>query len=785
MDSKEIEQLLAEETIDFKKYLTLIVRNWYWFVISLVVCLGIAFAMTKTTNNVYQVDATILIRDDKSKNTTGAEALLSELSLVNNTKSIQNEIGILKSYTLAYNTIKDLKDFHISYHQLGAGNFKQSILYRNSPIVVEFASRNENSVDVPVVIEFTDNNSFVAKLGKSDFSEPKRLGQTITIDKVTFTVKRSVYNLSEELAGKSYFVVQNDLNNLANQYRNKVTVNLVDKNASLISLSTTGQSPDQEADYLNKLIEAYIKQGLDEKNQIAKNTIEFIDNQLFGMRDSLQRAEIQLRNFRTSNRILDIGKESNILLDNLKELQSNKATAEINQRYFSYLRNYLQKRDHFSDVVAPYTLGINDPQLGMLLNELSQLSTERENLKLSLKQNNPAMQQIESKIRNTKQSLMEKVNSLITTNKITNDNINSQINKIESNISTLPVNEQMLINKTKMYDLLDKMYTYLLEKKSEASIAKASNISDCKIVDPALSINADLKQPKPKMNYALGFILGLLIPLVIIVLRDYFDNKIRTIKDITSKLPDLTMLATIDHSRIATELPVIDRPKSRLSESFRSLRTNINYITHGKKCLTIITTSLISGEGKTFCASNLATLYALSGKRTLLVGLDLRKPKIQNSFNITNHYGMSGYLSEQASFEKALKPTNVSNLWIAVSGPIPPNPSELIGSERMNQFLSEARDQFDCIIIDTPPIGIVADARIIFSKADLVLFVSRLGVTPKDVIDFLRELYSNLGNKMSLVVNDFDSKRSYTKYSSYSKYHYSYNKHYQSEYYEN
>jgi len=782
MDSREIEQLLAEETLDFKKYVNLVLRYWYWFVISLAVCLGLAYVVTRTTHNVYQVDSTILIRDDKNRANTGAEALLSELSLVNNTKSIQNEIGIIKSYTIAYNTVKELDSFHTTYKQLGKSGFKQNVVYKNIPFRIAYDTSYNNPHGTSITIEFTDGKTFTAKVNNGDFSDPKTIGQKVIIDNFSFTVIPTASFSEKELAGQTYIITRNDLNELANVYRNKVKVNLVDKNASLISLSTTGQSADQEAEYLNKLVEVYIRQGLEEKNQIAKNTIDFIDNQLFGMRDSLQRAEVQLRNFRMNNRILDIDKESSMLLDNLKNLQTSKATVEINQRYYAYLKNYLQKRDSYSDIVAPYTLGINDMQLINQLNELSQLSTERENMKMSVKQNNPAMQQLEARIRNTKNALMEKVNSLIATNNITNDDINAQVRKIESNISSLPINEQMLINKTKMYDLLDKMYTYLLEKKSEASIAKASNISDCKIVDPALAINAELKQPKPKMNYALGFILGLLIPLIVIILRDYFDNKIRTVKDLTGKLPEVSMLATLDHSQLPVDIPVIERPKSRLSESFRTLRTNINYVAHGKKCMTLLTTSLISGEGKTFCASNLAAIYALSGKRTLLVGLDLRKPKIQKVFESTNHYGMSGYLSEQNSFEKAYKPTSVSNLWIAVSGPIPPNPSELIGSPRMEQFLAEAREQFDCIIIDTPPVGIVTDARIIFEKVDLVLFITRMGVSPKDVVEYCKELHSYLGSKLALVVNDFDSKKSYT---SYSKYHYRYSKNYQSEYYEN
>lgn len=782
MNAKEIEQLLTEETIDIKKYTNLILRYWYWFIISFVVCMAIAYILTKSNHNIYQVDATILIRDDKNRSNVGAEALLSELSLVNNTKSIQNEIGILKSYTLAFNTIKELPEFHTTYKLLGKRMVRHNVIYKNFPFSITYDTSFLNPTGRNIFITFTGDNRFLVKIDDLESDKTYNFGESVKLNEFKFKILPTAFYNKEAASGRTYILTRNDLNALARLYQSKVKVNLADKNASLITLSSMGESAEQEADYLNKLIQAYISQSLEEKNQIAKNTIDFIDDQLYGMRDSLKKAEVNLRNFRIENRILDIDKESGMLLDKLKELQTNKATIDINQRYFNYLKSYLAKRDSYSDVVAPYTLGINDMQLVSLLSELSELSNERQNLKLSLKDGNPTLTQLDVKIRNVKNGLVEKVNSLLATNKLANEDINEQVNDIEAKIALLPSNEQQLFNKTKVYDLLDKMYTYLSEKKSEASIAKASNISDCKIVDPALSINAELKQPKPKMNYALGLILGILIPLITIILRDYFDNKIRTLKDLTKKLSDVALLATLDHSLLKVDLPVKERPRSRLSESFRTLRTNINFVLNTTNSKIILVSSLISGEGKTFCATNLAAIYASSGKKTLLVGLDLRKPKIQTVFEITNHKGISSYLSNQGTFEDAIKPTGISNLWLAVSGAIPPNPSELIGSPKMDEFFDLARKNYDCIIIDTPPVGIVTDARIIFNKVDLVLFVTRMGVSPKDVTDYCQELHDALNSRLALVVNDFDSKKSYTNY---SKYRYSYSKEYNHDYYEN
>jgi capsular exopolysaccharide family len=781
MKSEEIELLKEEDTLDIKKYVNLFVRYWYWFITSIILCLSIAYVMTYFTKAVYQVDSTILIRDDKNKSTAGAEALLTELSFVNNNKSIQNEIGILKSYSLAVNTINELKDFHTSIMVQNNGGLNSSILYKQAPFSIIFKNNRPNPTGHPVEIKFVNSSTFVATDENGENTAPKMFNEEVNVGSFSFMLARTAIP-TEHFIGKTIAFTRNDLNKLANLYRDKVKVNLVDKNASLITLTSSGNSAEQEADYLNKMVEVYIRQELNEKNQIAKNTIDFIDNQLFGMKDSLNKAEVNLKNFRTENKILDISKESDMLLDMLKDLQSTKAGIDINQRYYTYLKSYLSQKDNISDIVAPYSLGITDLQLNTILNELTQIYGERESMKLSVKENNPAMILVNRKLNSAKESLKEKVNSLIATNKMTKESVDRQINQLETKISSLPSSEQLLINKTEVYDLLNKTYTYLLEKKSEAAIAKASNIPDCKIVDPALAINSILKQPKPKMNYALGFILGLLIPFIVIVLRDHFDDKIRTVKEITDHLPDITMLATLNHSAVNTELPVIDRPKSHLSESFRELRSNLNYIMAEGKTKIILLTSLVSGEGKTFCASNLSATYAASGKRTLLVGLDIRKPKVQSVFEITNHKGMSSYLSNQSNFEDAIQPTSIPNLWIAVSGPIPPNPSELIGSARMNEFLEKAKKHYDCIIIDTPPIGLVADARIIFNLVDLVLFVTRMGRSPKEVVEFCKSLHLSLKNKLAMTINDFDSK---LDYGHYSKYSYTYRKEYSHDYYEN
>jgi capsular exopolysaccharide synthesis family protein len=564
-----------------------------------------------------------------------------------------------------------------------------------------------------------------------------------------------------EVIGRKFYFVVNSPNELANRYKNKINVTLNDKRGSILSITSTGFVPEQEADYLNKLMVVYIRSGLEDKNRIAENTINFIDKQLIDVSDSLRVAEQKLQNFRINNKIIDLSAEGNLLFEKLKAIQEQKASSELKRRYYSYLLDYLQKRSNLKDIVAPSSLGVEDPQLSMLLDQISQTYIQREELLLTTNPGSPALSQIDSRLANLNRTLIEKVSSLIDANQLNTQDIDGQLANIEKEMLRIPASERMLINTEREFNLMNKQYTYLLEKRAEAGIAKASNIADNKVLDFAIPDNALLLKPNKKLNNLLGLLLGMLLPFSVILAINFLNDKIIDLKEI-GRMTATPILGSVGHNKFNSELPVVDKPKSTLTESFRGIRTNLQFMLRDPNQKVIAVTSTISGEGKTFITANLAAIIASTDKKVLIVGLDLRKPKLQSIFGANIQKGLSTYLIGRDKEEDIVQPTHVENLFYAPSGPIPPNPAELIGSPRMSEFITWAKANFDYIVIDTPPIAIVTDALLAHRFSDVTLFVIRFKYSNKDVLHFVESLNTTDEKKsVGIIINDLQHKRVY------------------------
>ncbi|HUW05819.1 MAG TPA: polysaccharide biosynthesis tyrosine autokinase [Williamwhitmania sp.] len=753
-----------EEQLDIKHLIYRVLGNWYWFAISIFAFLFIAYLINRYSEQVYSVTSSVIVKDDdNSKGLTGAENLIQGLKLVRNTKSVQNEIGILQAYTLAYQTVSQLPDFNVTYVAVGRRSIKEQKLYKSSPFKVILDTSKANMANYPVYINILSKDKYQLEIDDGmGISQTMQFGQQFTNDAFSFkVVLRNPNDYTEDLVGRRYYFTINDLNSMAIAYQAKVTVTLNDKKGSILTLVSTGYVAEQEADYLNKLMEVYINRGLEEKNQIAENTVKFIDVQLADMTDTLQRAEQRLQDFRTNNKVIDLKQEGGALLDRIKALQNEKGMFELKGRYYAYLKKYLADRSELNNLVAPSAMGVDDPQLGMLLDEINKTYIERAELKASVKQGNPGLEQLNIRLENLRSSLAEKVNSLIATNIVARQDIEVRMGKVEAEVLKLPGNERLLIGFERDFDLIDKMYTYLQEKRAEAAIAKASNIPDNKVLDAALPQNATIIKPKKSMNYLIALFAGGVLPLAILLLIDFLNDKLLDLKEIArhTKAP---VIGTMGHNRYPSNLPVIDKSKSTLAESFRGLRTNLQYLLREPGQKVIAVTSSLSGEGKTFMAINLAAIVAMTGKKVLLLGLDLRKPKLQKLLDMESTVGVSTFLIGRNTEEEIVSATSIPNLFFAPSGPIPPNPAELLGSERMTKLIAWARSNFDYIIVDTPPVAIVTDAFLIARFADANLFVVRYAYSSKEVIKLVDDIYTHREFKnLALVVNDFQPKRSY------------------------
>jgi len=772
-----------EETLDIKKYLFMVLANWYWFVLSVFVCLFVAYLINRYSEPIYSVSSSLIIRDDDNmKGFTGAENLIQSLRLVKNTKSVQNEIGILKSYTLAQRSIQELgDDFSITYVGLGRRGIKEAKLYKNAPFRVSIDTTVGIPYDCPIYLTILSNSEYQLEIdGDYGINEKHKFGEWIKKNGLGFQILlKNLDKIKVEVIGRKFYFVYKSVNELSNTYRNKINVTLNDKRGSLLSITSTGFVAEQETDYLNKLMEVYIRSGLEDKNRIGENTIKFIDTQLVDVSDSLKSAEQKLQNFRVSNKIIDLSAEGNLLFDKLKGIQEQRANLELKKRYYNYLSDYLQKKKNLKEIVAPSALGVEDIQLSSLLEQISQAYIQREELLLTATQGNPSLAQVDNRLENLNRTLVEKTSSLIAANSIASQEIAGQLSGVEKEMLRIPTSERMLINTQREFDLMNGQYNYLLQKRAEAGIAKASNIADNKVLDYALPDNALLIKPNRKINFAFGLLIGLLMPLIIIIIVNALNDKIVDLKEVERFLK-IPIVGSVGHNKFNIELPVIDKPKSTIAESFRAIRTNLQYLLQNPEQKVIAITSTISGEGKTFITANLAAIIATANKKVLVVGMDLRKPKLQNIFGVSIQKGLSTYLIGKDTEEDIVQPTQVENLFYAPSGPIPPNPAELIGNPKMDSFINWAKKNYDIILLDTPPIAIVTDAMLAQRFSDVTLFILRFGYSNRNVLRFFENITSqDKTSSYGLVINDLENKRVY----GYSyRYGYTYGYNYRSNY---
>lgn len=774
--------LLEEDKIDFKYYINLIFSKWYWFLISLSIAYITNYLVNRYSSEVYTASCTLIIADDKTSE--GIESVLDELTRVQYRRRkavVDNEISILKSYLLNEVALQEL-NFDITYINVGKRGIAETELYKNSPIKVVLDTNSTNLTNHPVYINILSENEYKITIN-DDFEIEKvmKFGEPFRHSKFNFTIYLTEYyhqDLPNENSMRYYFYLNNK-NSLINRYRNSLTITTNTEKGSILKLSITGEEKNKIVDYLNKLSEVYIRTNLENKNLTSYNTLKFIDEQLKEIIDSLETAGMNLQEFRSKNNLIDLTKEGNLLLDQLESLKTEKTKLEVNQRYYEYLRDYINNKNDFSEVVAPSVIGIQDALLNSLVSKLNELYLQKKTLSFNIHKNAPQIIQLNEQIIDTKNALSENILNLVRSNKLALENLHSRSLKIDSEVKKIPGTERHLLNIERKFSINNEIYTFLLEKRAEAGINMASNTSDHKILDIARVDNTRQIKPNKQKNKIVALSIGLIVPFILLLLINYFNNKISSINTVEQILK-APVLANIGHNELFSEYPIQENPKSAIAEAFRGLRTNLSFMLNNDAQVIAIT-SAESGEGKTFCSVNLAGILSILNKKTLLISLDLRRPKIHKVFNIPNHIGISTYLANKNNFNEVLQNVQINNLSVVTSGPIPPNPAELIASENMANFIDEAKQKFNYIILDTPPIGIVTDTLNLTSYINAFLFVIRLNYSHQRSLDLINSIYSDkITPNIGVVINDIISKR-YGTYSYKNGYNYSYN--YSSDYY--
>jgi tyrosine-protein kinase Etk/Wzc len=537
------------------------------------------------------------------------------------------------------------------------------------------------------------------------------------------------YDLPED-HDEEYFFVFNDFVGLANAYRANIEISLSDAKSNLISVRLKSANALRAVDYLNTLSRVYIQFGLNEKNQASENTVQFIDSQLSGIVESLQQAGRDFTDFRTQNRIMDLSQEASLIMDRMTEVERSQSLASIRLDYYKNLLQYLGDATQMERMVAPSVVGITDPSLNAMVLSLGELYTKRNALALSVQDKNPTLIALDNEITYTQQSLQENLKSLVSNAEVEIRNLEQNKNKINAQLSKLPKTEQNMVNIKRSFDLNNELYTFLLQKRAEAAIAKASTTPDVKALDIARIENAIPVGSNQMIKLILGLLGGLAVPAVFLIISDYFDNKINKKEDI-AKGTSLPLIGVIAHNRLKTEFPVLKNPHAGVTETFRSLRTNLQYLLENDKSNLIAVQSMISGEGKSFVALNLAIAFAINNKKVLVVDGDLRKPQLHYPFNSKNDIGLSTFLMNKGTFEEVIQGSKIDHLTYVTTGPILRNTAELLDSEKLTQFIELARAKFDFIVFNNSPISIVTDGVIVGTHADCNLVILRQGFSLK------------------------------------------------------
>ena len=771
-----------EETIDIKAIILKYTHYWYYFLISIMFFIFIAFLSNRYTASEYSASTTLLIRDDNNTQ-LGAENVLEGLEIFSGKKNLKNEIVILTSYTITEKVIKEL-DLGLSYFQHGF--FQTNQLFENAPFITIIDSTHNQLTGVDFKINIINENEFKllistedkypynlltekydkTLLANIDINKTYKFNEPIKNNYYSFKIKKSLFFNIESLMsnGKDYSFKLHQTDQLCYKLMNEIVISPINKETSILKLNIKGKTPKKNIKILNKLTEIYIRSGLDEKNLMAENTIIFIDDQLSMIKDSLSFIENKLQLFRAKNpNLLIVDKDYGTYFQKQK-LDTRLAEEAVNIRYYQSLLSYLKNDDNVNSIVSPTSMGISNPELNSLINQLLQLYSKKGELELTTTEKNPTYIAILSQIFHTKETIVENVRNLIASASIYKKDIENRVNKFTSSIKKLPEAEKNYLILKRKYAYHEQTAIYLQQKRYEVSLAKAGTESDHKVIDTARLDSERPIKPRKGLAYFVAIVFGMLIPMTIISLRDFFSDTIRSKADLLN-ITNIPILGLIGHSDNAKSLVVSTSSKSIIAESFRSIRTNIQYLASEKLRKIITVTSTVGGEGKTFTAINLAAIFALSGHKTILIGGDLRKPKLHEDFKANSTKGLSSYLINKSKLSEVIEKTDINALDVITSGPTPPNPAELLDSAKMKDLIIELNKKYDYVIIDTPPIGLVTDGVILMQYSDVNLYVVRHNYSKIKGLGIINNLYSHQQVKNAhILINDFKQSLSSYEY---------------------
>jgi tyrosine-protein kinase Etk/Wzc len=770
------EKLPNSKVLGFRDIIKKALNFKVYYFITIVLFLGVTYFINKYSKTIYQAKASILLSSSNKNPLLGSNDFFKGLEAFQSSKNIENEIRILKSFTLISNVISQL-NFEVSYKLEPKSFFKPEVdTYLDFPFRVVTDKSHPQPIGLKIYISLINDSTYRLQASGNrvyyyNYIDNKGAGfkSNVNIDTICkFGVPVSnkyfkfdltlddLDNYKRLTSDNRFYFVFNPYDLAAAYYSEILKVEAASSLASIINISIKGENAQKITDFINAYIGFYLDNNLQKKNNVAESTIKFIDSQLSDISDSLHSAESTLRNYKTENQVMDLSFQGKSIYDKLSSLETEKSNLMIQKRYYDYIINYFNNNKNGSDLAPPSTMNVMDPILARLIEELITLNADRSNLPLN-NQNNLFLNQIDNQIKQRKESILENVRNNLNTLNISLNELNYRITSLSGQISKLPKTELQLGNIERKFKLNDEIYTFLLEKRSEAQILKSSNTPDYEVIDYSRVSMASIVAPNKKLNMIMAFIFALLIPTAFIILKDYFNDKIMDPDDI-ERITNAPLIGTIFSNKTKSEIVVIEHPKSAIAESFRSLRTNLQIKGKGITPQVLLLTSSISEEGKSFVSVNIAGSFASFGLKVVLIGFDLRRPVLHEKLDVQNIVGISSYLTGRAVLDDILIKTKYGFDFIS-SGPILPNPSEILNNAKLDHFFNILKEDYEYIILDTAPLGPIADSYLLMRYATVNIIVARHNVTIKETfINILKNLKSSNMSNINIILNDFNIK---------------------------
>ena len=780
----------SEEQINIQEILFRYLIHWPWFVVSAIVCVALAWGYLRLTTPVYNISATVLIKDEKKGGGANMSSELEKMGLngfVSSSSNIENEIEVLKSRTLAREVVSSLGLF-VTY--MDEDKFPNKELYRTSPVLVSLtpqeADRLPQTMEIDMLLQPAGAMDVQVKVGKKEYRKHlEKLPAVFPTDEGTvafFANNDTLSSLRPESVTTERHITAyiNRPFAVAKGYAGSLSITPTSKATSVVTVSLKNSNTQRGKDYIDKLLEMYNINANNDKNEVAQRTAEFIDERIDIISKELGSTERDLENFKRSAGITDLTSEAQIALTGNAEYEKKRVENQTQINLVMDLKKYLQGSGY---EVLPANVGLQDAGVAGAIDRYNEMVAERKRLLRTSTESNPAIVNLTTSIRAMRSNIQTTLDATLKGLEITKADLIREASRYSRRISDAPTQERQFVSIARQQEIKAGLYLMLLQKREENAITLAATANNAKIIDEALADDNPVS-PKRMMVYLAALVLGVGFPVGIIYLIGLTKFKIEGRADVEK----LTSLPVIGDIPLADEksgsIAVFENQNNLMSETFRNVRTNLQFMLENGRNV-ILVTSTISGEGKSFVSSNLAISLSLLGKKVVIVGLDIRKPGLNKVFNLSRkEQGITQFLTNPAvNLMDLVQPSDINrNLFILPGGAVPPNPTELLARDGLEKAIETLKANFDYVILDTAPVGMVTDTLLIGRTADLSVYVCRADYTRKTEFTLINELMEN--NKLPnlcIAINGLDlQKKKYGYYYGYGKYgkHYGYGRRY-------